>query len=38
MIINIVNEIGNEYLSKYIDAHHNEIIREFKLYIIDNKL
>ena len=29
MIANIVNEIGHENLSKYIDAQHNEIIRVF---------
>ena len=30
MIANIVNKIGNENLSKYIDAHHNETIRKLK--------
>ena len=30
MIANIVNEIEHKDLSKYIDAQHNEIIRELK--------
>ena len=30
MIANIVNKIGHENLSKYIDAQHNEIVRELK--------
>ena len=38
MISNVLNQISQENLSKYIDAQHKEIITGLNSYIIDKNL